>query len=335
MMKLDLIIPTYNNKQGLFKTLFSIGLDSNVNITIVDDCSEETYDDIIDLFSRFFSIRVLKTPKNGGPGVARQFGLSHTYGDYVIFIDTGDVFYTPNTLLTMLQICENNPDAAMISFGHLEERLDGLNYVGPQHNRMHGKVYKRSFLKKYGISFNPETPRANEDIGFNMNCRLICNFLENQDDVAYCLEVDEPGVIWKHDENSITRNNDCAFYYKEQNNGLAHGALWAINNARRAKIDKEYIDRLGYDVMTSLYLFYISTVNRRPEFSEEALEGALFFYNNYLKNENDINAELLKDCYYNSLSLALNDTTDPIRDKLIDLNLIDFLNMLESMEEKE
>jgi hypothetical protein len=56
---------------------------------------------------------------------------------------------------------------------------------------------------------------------------------------------------------------------------------------------------------------------------------------NYLKNENDINAELLKDCYYNSLSLALNDTTDPIRDKLIDLNLIDFLNMLESMEEEE
>lgn len=335
MMKLDLIIPTYNNKQGLFRTLFSLGIDSNANITIVDDCSDETYEDVIELFSHFYSIRVLKTPKNGGPGVARQFGLSHTYGDYVMFLDTGDILYTPDTLSRMLKLCENNPEANMISWGHFEERLDGLNYVIPQHNRMHGKIYKRAFLKKYGISFNKETPRANEDIGFNMNCRLICEYLDKTEGIGYCLEVDEPAVIWKNDINSITRNNDCAFYYKEQNNGLAHGAFWAIQNARRAGVSKEFIDNLGYDVMSSLYLFYISTINRRPEFEAEALEGALYFYNAFLKQETEINAVLLKDKYYHSLGMALSDPEDPIRDKLLSLNIIDFLNMLESMEEKE
>ena len=57
MMKLDLIIPTYNNKQGLFRTLFSLGIDSNANITIVDDCSDETYEDVIEFDIDFKSMK--------------------------------------------------------------------------------------------------------------------------------------------------------------------------------------------------------------------------------------------------------------------------------------
>jgi hypothetical protein len=37
---------------------------------------------------------------------------------------------------------------------------------------MHGKVYKREFINKYGITFTPESSYMNEDIGFNRACRL-------------------------------------------------------------------------------------------------------------------------------------------------------------------
>ena len=71
MAKMDLIIPSYKDKKGLYETLFSIGLDKDIYVTVVDDCSGEKYDDIISWFNQFFPIQVLYMPKNGGPGAAR------------------------------------------------------------------------------------------------------------------------------------------------------------------------------------------------------------------------------------------------------------------------
>lgn len=74
---LDLIIPVYNNKKGLISTILSFGdfsilEDWKINILIVDDCSTtDTYEDIPGRFQDFYNIKVLKTPKNGGPGAAR------------------------------------------------------------------------------------------------------------------------------------------------------------------------------------------------------------------------------------------------------------------------
>lgn len=78
---LDLIIPVFNNKAGLYRTLLSIGMDypqNSLYITIVDDNSNENYNDIIELFQHFYPIRILILPENHGPGYARQYGLEHT-----------------------------------------------------------------------------------------------------------------------------------------------------------------------------------------------------------------------------------------------------------------
>ena len=41
---IDIIIPTYNNKQGLIKTIQSIPKNKNLLITIIDDCSTQMID---------------------------------------------------------------------------------------------------------------------------------------------------------------------------------------------------------------------------------------------------------------------------------------------------
>lgn len=75
---LDLIIPVYKNKAGLYRSLFSIGTETNkeVFVTIVDDCSGDTYEDVIEIFQKFFPIRVIYLEENQGPGIARQAGLN-------------------------------------------------------------------------------------------------------------------------------------------------------------------------------------------------------------------------------------------------------------------
>jgi glycosyltransferase involved in cell wall biosynthesis len=49
---LDLIIPVYKNKKGLYRSLMSLGseLNKQVRVTIVDDCSGDNYDDVINIF---------------------------------------------------------------------------------------------------------------------------------------------------------------------------------------------------------------------------------------------------------------------------------------------
>jgi glycosyltransferase involved in cell wall biosynthesis len=57
---LDIIIPSYNDKQGLIRTLNSL-YDSTildwVSITIVDDCSNFNYEEIIQQFPKINLIK--------------------------------------------------------------------------------------------------------------------------------------------------------------------------------------------------------------------------------------------------------------------------------------
>ena len=85
-----------------------------------------------------------------------------------MFLDTGDVFTSPEAQTGILDLITNNPNVNFWSFpyfhyGQLTEDTD---------NRLHGKVYKRKFLEEYGITFARESSYLDEDVGFNRTCRL-------------------------------------------------------------------------------------------------------------------------------------------------------------------
>ena len=45
--------------------------------------------------------------------------------------------------------------------------------MGPDDNRLHGKIYSRKFLNEHDITFCFESSYMNEDIGFDRTCRII------------------------------------------------------------------------------------------------------------------------------------------------------------------
>jgi hypothetical protein len=107
-----------------------------------------------------------------------------------MFIDTGDIFIGRGSFDAINYAIKQYPDANVISFPYFYKG----QVVNETSNRMHGKIYKRTFLEKYGITFAAESSYLNEDIGFNRTCKL-CS------DIIY---EDIPIIKWIEDENSLT-----------------------------------------------------------------------------------------------------------------------------------
>lgn len=333
---LDIIIPVYKNKKGLYSTLMSIGtnVSNKIYVTIVDDCSEENYDEIIEFFQKVFPIRVIYLKNNLGPGIARQIGLEKARQEFVTFIDCGDLFSSPLALSNMIKEIEENPNFNMYCWSHLEE--DTNTNILANNNRIHGKIYNRNFLKQNNITFCQDYPRANEDIGFNHACRMVNAHIAKEQNIDTVYHNNEIAIIWKVDENSITRLNNHAFYYKEQNLGLAFNMKHAISIAEINNVDKHIIATEVYNAMAHIYFFYISTVNSRPEFIEEALQGAILYYNTCFKKYASVDPELFKEKYYEVFINLLSENESPLCKKIVNFNIIDFLNMLENINiEKE
>ena len=113
--KIDVIIPVYNTPDDmLFKCLSSIACQEiieDIEVTIVDDASnmETNYQKVADNFKSMMKINILRYDVNGGPGVARQYGIDHTSNEFITFIDVDDTFYGAFALKALRDgVCMNN-----------------------------------------------------------------------------------------------------------------------------------------------------------------------------------------------------------------------------------
>lgn len=113
-----------------------------------------------------------------------------------------------------------------------------MTYVHPSHGRLLGKIYKTEFIKQYNISFNLQESYANEDIGFNNLCKLICLQIYSDNGIQTYLECEEPLIIWTYNPNSITRKNNHEFYFK-CNFELSKNIIYAIEEAKIRKVSDD------------------------------------------------------------------------------------------------
>ena len=81
MSKIDLIIPTYKAKETIFQTLSSVAIQSvaqDINVLMVVDADGYSYDDLYHKFDDVFgNFTVYYLEENGGPAVARQYGIDN------------------------------------------------------------------------------------------------------------------------------------------------------------------------------------------------------------------------------------------------------------------
>ena len=129
--KVDIIIPAYNVPDDiLMRVLSSIACQDKkefFEITIVDDAStQQNYQEVIDRFKTILKINLLRYEINGGPGVARQYGLDRTNNEFITFVDADDVINGYFSLNMLRDALINNKQWQMVR-GQTQETLEYPN----------------------------------------------------------------------------------------------------------------------------------------------------------------------------------------------------------------
>ena len=311
--KIDVIIPAYNVPDHiLFRCLASIACQdivSDLEITIVDDAStEQNYATVAAYFDSIMKINILRYEINGGPGVARQYGIDHTSNGYMTFIDADDTFNGSFALKALRNSIEVNGGLYQMSVGVFDEVHEaglapGDGPILMAHEQdlvwMFGKMYRRSFIDKYKIRFH-ETSRATEDNGFNRLFQLCTNDNEQINFIPAHV------YYWHENPNSITRANDCEYSYggssKDSFYGYVENMIYAVKEAKKRNPYNGFITMWAVSCMLHIYEYYIECVARAPEHAENNFKWCKRYYDEVYKNfEDDISEEILAQHYNDTM----------------------------------
>ena len=206
----NLIIPTYKARDTLPTALDSLVAQTKklFIITIVQDADDEDYTDIIQEYRRRgLQIKLLQMPENGGPGLARQYGMDHdTMCDYFMFMDSDDILM-PRAIELLYREAKLN-DADFVSSDFIAEQIHApglyMDVTKTPITWTHGKLYKAKYLRDNNIRFHPSL-RLNEDAYFNL---VAGNCTKNK------IKIQEVTYLWRENKKSLTRSISEVDFFK-------------------------------------------------------------------------------------------------------------------------
>jgi len=106
----SIITPSYKSEKFISKTIESVLSQTyqNWEMIIVDDCSPDNSNEIIDEYCKKDSrIKLIKLEKNSGPAVARNRAIKEVKGRYIAFLDADDL-WKPEKLEKQLLFMKEN-----------------------------------------------------------------------------------------------------------------------------------------------------------------------------------------------------------------------------------
>ena len=310
---IDIIIPAYNSQEYIENAICSIIMQSikdKIKLYIVDDCSQDNYDEIVTRYSDIIRIKLLRLDKNSGPGVARQVGLDNSNSKYIMFMDADDILSSCYSVENLYNYIEDN-NSNVVSSYFLEEANDVVYEHYDNSIWLHGKMYRRKFLDDNNIRFNDT--RANEDTGFNKLILLLSNF-------DY---INEYTYIWKCNKNSITRSTDYNFYGLE---GFVYNIAWAIEEGIKRKVNPDNIAKLVYENILEMYYRYVFYKDRKDK---DLILKWTYPLKKYIKYISTLDDEVKKCILKDEINKAMQDIgADGIANN--NLGLDEFIKLLKA-----
>lgn len=221
---INVIIPIYNNDpRDLKRAVHScLAQYKPVLPLVVDDHSDDYLSEQYHDICKKLNVAYQKLDKNGGPGVARQWGIDHGYNtDFVGFLDADDTLMPQYSTLLEKPITQEGLDIITSHIIHEgivnveDTHIDGTESLP----WLHGKVYRKSFLKENNIRFLDDL-RFNEDVYFNI-CAIFTT-------LKYAT-IDRQTYCWHYNVNSLTRKDDYWETRKKTNVEYCRMLARAIN----------------------------------------------------------------------------------------------------------
>lgn len=195
---LSVVIPTFNRALFLRESIGSLFLQPyrSIEILVVDDGSSDDTDDVL------ASLRVqcrannitLRSfyQRNQGASAARNIGVKHSNGDYILFLDSDDTVLPHGISVAMKLLASSKLDYVYMPVFKknlldkpFSQLLLGSSYDGSDedllsyHWHTMGILYAKSFLKRVG-TWN-EKVRTSDDWEFQVRVKLangVCQFID-------------------------------------------------------------------------------------------------------------------------------------------------------------
>ena len=120
---ISVIVPAYNSEQFIGRCISSIMDQSyhNLELIIIDDGSKDnTLKICADFAEQDERIHIFSIP-NGGPAHARNLGISHAEGDWVMFVDSDDALEKDACLKLYNAAIQGNADVAFCNLRNISQ----------------------------------------------------------------------------------------------------------------------------------------------------------------------------------------------------------------------
>jgi CDP-glycerol glycerophosphotransferase (TagB/SpsB family)/glycosyltransferase involved in cell wall biosynthesis len=178
--RFTVIVPVFKVQGYLRECLDSVLTQSftDIEVIAVDDRSPDNSGAILDEYAeRDARVRVLHLPENVGLGRARNAGVGHATGEYLLFLDSDDS-YTPGALGAIDDRLRATGDPDVLVFDHVRSHwwgrggrsmtadllasagTDTFDIVSsPQYLHLFlvawNKAYRRDFFTEHGFTYQP------------------------------------------------------------------------------------------------------------------------------------------------------------------------------------
>ena len=211
--KISVIIPVYNGEDYIAECLDSI-IDQtlgDIEIICVNDGSIDNSLSILKEYA-FKDNRIkIINKKNEGQGYARKVGLDSAIGDYILFCDQDDKFFSNDSFqMAFDRIEKYNTDIAIFKFAYWNEEtirdiyegyntnLEIFSHINEKYLLFHWfapwlKIYRKTFLNKYDWYF-PKFAFI-EDPPFHVQILLRANKITFLNKILYLHRTTNPNSI--------------------------------------------------------------------------------------------------------------------------------------------
>lgn len=233
-MKFQILVPQYKETEEEIKPLLdSLMVQQNVEMDdigaiIVNDGSDVLLSDEF-LNSYPYNIKYIVNKEHKGVSATRNAALDASKAEYVMFCDADDMFLNVCGLYILFrEMAIGEFDALVSNFVEETRNPETHDVVYVNHEIdstfVHGKVYRRAFLRNQKIRFN-DALTIHEDSYFNCLAQKMAR------EVKYC---PTPFYLWRWRDASVCRH-DPKYILKTYNNMLDSSTALVNEFLRRKK----------------------------------------------------------------------------------------------------
>lgn len=171
---ISIITVTYNAASTIRPTLASVEAQTfrDFEYLIVDGASK---DETVRLASSFPLAQVVSEPDRGLYDAMNK-GLKRARGRYVLFLNAGDSFHSPDTLRLYADAIANAPITPGVIYGQTRIVDSGRSYLGERHLRAPENLDARSFLNGMVVCHQAMLVRRDLAPDFDLRYRFSADY---------------------------------------------------------------------------------------------------------------------------------------------------------------